>query len=243
MRPVLFRHGRLVIHSYPAMLYLGLVLGTFAASMAARGYHLDPNRFAITTIGLLVPALVGARLWFVLEQFGSYRHAPNRIWRRSEGGAALYGGLLLALTVSLPVLAAEGVSFGRFWDATTFTLLIGAIFTRVGCLLAGCCAGKAANGRITLFLPNRAGKWERRYPTQLFEIVLAICVLAGAMALRGDAPFAGGLFLCVLGAYGVGRFVLDFTREANTRRFTVAQIVSAGWALAAIGAVVIGGSG
>jgi phosphatidylglycerol:prolipoprotein diacylglycerol transferase len=241
---VLLRHGKLVIHSYPAMLYLGLVLGTFAGSVAARGDHLDPSRFAITTIGLMVPALVGARLWFVLEHLGYYRRAPDRIWRRSEGGGALYGGLLLALIVSLPVLAAEGLPFGQFWDATAFTLLIGAIFTRVGCLLAGCCAGRTSDARIALRLPNRAGRWERRYPTQLLEILLAALLLGGALALRTHTPFSGALFVCVLGAYGVGRFALDFTRETarHSRRLTSAQIVSLAWALAAIGSLAIGGA-
>jgi hypothetical protein len=51
--------------SYPAMLYVGLVLCAVTGSNVAQSLGLDANRFAIVII-LLVPALIGSRLYFVL---------------------------------------------------------------------------------------------------------------------------------------------------------------------------------
>jgi phosphatidylglycerol:prolipoprotein diacylglycerol transferase len=243
MRPVLLHRGRLVLHSYTAMLYVGLVVGTFVGSLVARKYQLDPDRFGIATVSLLVPGLVGSRLWFVLEHRSYFREAPDRIWRHSEGGAGLYGGLIAALAVSPAVLTVLGLPIGRFWDATCFTLLIGAIFTRVGCLLAGCCAGRPTHLRIALRLPDREGKRLRRYPTQLLEMGLAGGLLVAALLLRSEMQVPGELLICVLGAYGVGRFFLDFSRDSTANRTTLsaAQIVSLALAGPVIPVVIFGG--
>src|SRR5262252_1173754 len=102
MRPILFRWRGLTVHSYPALLYVGLVLGVFA------------------------------------------------------GNAAAYGALALMLPLSVPVLSLLGLRLGDFWDAATFTILVGMIFTRLGCLLNGCCAGRVVK-QWGIRLPNRAG--------------------------------------------------------------------------------------
>jgi len=213
MRPVLFRCGRVSIHSYPAMLYVGIVLGVFAQAYAAHAGNLNPRRMIVATLILLVPALAGARLLFVLSNWDHYRGDLRRIWRRSEGGAAMYGGFLLAFPISVPLLAVLRIPFGAFWDLASFTMLIGMIFARVGCLLNGCCCGLPTAGRVGLYLPDLHGVWTRRIPTQILEGLWAFVVLAGAIALWQVVPFSGALFLYTVAAYATGRIVLESTRQ------------------------------
>jgi prolipoprotein diacylglyceryltransferase len=124
MRPVLIRWRGLTIHSYPAFLYLGLVVGVAAGNYAAHRADVDAGTVFVITVLLLVPALAGARLLHVASHWRIYRAAPHRIWNQAEGGAAMYGGLPLAVPLSIPVLGAVGLSFGAFWDVATFTLLV-----------------------------------------------------------------------------------------------------------------------
>ena len=221
MRPVLIRWRGLTIHSYPAFLYLGLVVGVAAGNYAAHRAGVDAGAVFVITVLLLIPALAGARLLHVASHWRIYRAAPHRIWNQAEGGAAMYGGLPLAVPLSIPVLGAVGLSFGAFWDVATFTLLVGMAFARVGCLLNGCCSGRPSSGRFALRLANSAGIWDRRLPTQLLEFAWALLLLAGAVALQPVAPFEGSLFLYALGGYGLGRLLLESTRE---RRDHVAGI-------------------
>jgi phosphatidylglycerol:prolipoprotein diacylglycerol transferase len=214
MRRVLLSRRGIEIHSYPAMLYLGLLCGVYAGYGAATNMQLDADRATVAMLILIAPALVGARLLFVLSHWQEYRLEPSRIWRRSEGGAALFGGLLLALAVSPAVLAGLGLPFAGFWDAATFTMLVGMIFTRVGCLLNGCCAGRPSEHRFALMLPDHRGRWERRHPVQLFELATAVCLLAGAVAILFSPPFPGAIFVFALAGYGSARLVLDPLREA-----------------------------
>jgi prolipoprotein diacylglyceryltransferase len=218
VRRVLFSWHGVHVHSYPALLYLGLLCGVYAGYGAATTMPIDPDRAFAGILILIVPALVGSRLWFVLTHWSVFRRDPARIWRRGDGGAALVGGLVLAVALSPAVLAALGLPFATFWDAATFTMIVGMVFTRVGCLLNGCCAGRPNEGRLALHLPDHAGRWERRYPVQLLELATAVALLAGAVAIATAPPFRGAIFVFALAAYGCARSILDPLRDPQGAR-------------------------
>lgn len=85
MRPVLFVWRGVTVYSYPAMLYLGMVLGVVAGNYASNAAGLDSARVYVAMVLLLIPGLVGARLTFVAINWQHYRREPARIWRRSDG--------------------------------------------------------------------------------------------------------------------------------------------------------------
>jgi phosphatidylglycerol:prolipoprotein diacylglycerol transferase len=127
----------------------------------------------------------------------------------------MYGGFFFALALSVPLLALLDLPFGAFWDATVFTILVGMIFTRVGCLLNGCCAGRASRQWWSLYLPNRLGVWKKRLPTQHLEAALAGVLAVSAMIVWRQLPFPGALFLLITAAYAVARLPLESMREAE----------------------------
>lgn len=213
MRKVLVSWRGWNLHSYPTMLYVGMVCGIFLAAWVAGLSGLDPNRFVLASVILSIPTLIGARLYFVASHWALYRNDRARIWRRSEGGMALYGGLLAAVALSVPLLRVMGLSFAKFWDATTFAMLLGMIFTRFGCLLNGCCGGRPSTSWLALNLPDHRGIWRRRLPTQLLEAAWASVLLTAAFALRGHRPFDGAIICSALLAYGIGRYFLQQLRD------------------------------
>lgn len=220
------------------MQYVGLVLGTFAGSIAAHAAGLDPLRVYIATIVLIVPALIGARLLFVASEWRYYRRNPRRIWSHAEGGCRMYGAVPVMLLCSVPLLRALHLGFGAFWDVAVFTILVGMIFTRVGCLLNGCCSGRASKSWIGIYLPNHMGVWEKRIPNQILEAVCAIGLLGLAIAIRRQLPFPGALFLVMVLSYSVLRFGLEFLRERepNSGLLTAGHGASA---IAFLGAVIM----
>jgi phosphatidylglycerol---prolipoprotein diacylglyceryl transferase len=213
MRRVLFNFGKLPVYSYPAMLYLGIVAGIYTQRYSAPLFGLEAARVEVATLLLLLPALAGARLLFVASHWRTYVRDRSRIWLSTEGGAAMYGGLLLAVPISIPLLAALHLPFGRFWDVASFTMLTGMIVARVGCLLNGCCSGRETSGWLGIELPDHHGIRKRRVPTQILEIGWGLMVSAGALGLLKVPTFPGAIFLYTLGAYGAGRILLEPTRE------------------------------
>lgn len=214
MRRILFSLGGIPIYSYPAMLYAGLVLGVLASIRVASTAGLPPMRVYAATLVLLVPALAGARVLYVLANWNTYRRQPRRIWRNREGGASLYGGLLVSLLLSIPLLRAFDLGFWPFWDVTTFTLLIGMAVTKIGCLLNGCCSGRETTGPFGMSLPDHRGIRLRRIPVQLVESGVALALLAAVALLWSRRPFDGAAFLAVVLGYGIARGPLECLRDA-----------------------------
>jgi phosphatidylglycerol:prolipoprotein diacylglycerol transferase len=221
------------------MLALGIVLGLFAQQWAARRMGLDVLRTSAVALLLLAPALLGARLLFVLSRFPDYRRDPKSVWQTSRGGAAMYGGLLAALPLSIPLSGWLGVPFAAFWDTASFVVLSGMIFGRVGCSLAGCCAGAPSNRWFAVRLPNHRGEWRRRIPNQLLEATWGVVILVEALSLRRLLPFPGALFLSVLGSYAIGRTVLESGRERQTRVLGVSLYRALSLALASVAFAVL----
>ncbi len=213
MRRILFRWKNVTVWSYPAMLYIGLVAGVVAGNRAAHATGADAFRVFAATFLFLPPALAGARLLYVASHWKDYKEAPGRVWKRSEGGLAMYGAMPVMLLLSVPVLAALGLGFGAFWDAASFTILTGIAITKIGCLLNGCCAGRPSRSSFAFTLPNARGVREKRIPVQCLEAAWAAIVLGAACALVGRLPFPGALFLSVALLYSAGRFALEAWRE------------------------------
>ena len=237
MRRILFSWHGLNIYSYPAMLYAGLLAGVFTGAHVAQASGMSADRFAFAIVVLLIPALAGSRLYFVLTRWDIYRRDPARIWRRTEGGMAMYGGFILVVPLSIPLLRWLGLPFGGFWDAAALTILLGMAFTRIGCFLNGCCSGRPSEARFALLLPDHHGVVQRRIPTQLMELAFAMLLFGAALALRNDAPFPGAIFCSVVAAYGLGRWFLESLRDDETggRDKAVMQATSIFLVIAALG--------
>jgi prolipoprotein diacylglyceryltransferase len=199
------------------MLYAGTCAGIAAGTMWAAVRGLDPYRVQAAMLLLVIPALAGARLLFVFTNWSHYRRHRQRIWSRSEGGASLYGGLILSFVASIPLLATLRLPVAAFWDAVAVTMAMAMVFTKIGCLMNGCCEGRPSDGAIAMNLPNVSGVWRRRIPTQLLEGAVAAVVLCGA-ALWGIRGAPDGSFaLFAYGTYGAGRFFLEPTRASIDR--------------------------
>ena len=210
------------------MLYIGLVAGVVAGNYAAHIAGLDAFRVYVATILLLIPSLAGARILHVASHWNVYGKDRARIWDLKEGGMAQYGGILLAVPLSIPLLATLRLPFGQFWDVSSFTILVGMIFTRIGCLLNGCCAGRPSTMWGTIDLPNHLGVRAKRIPTQLLEAAWAAVLLAVSIMLWPRLAFGGALFLLVVAGYATGRLALESARDlpAESRGFTVHHVIS-----------------
>lgn len=236
MRPYLVTWRGIHISSYVAMLYLALLAGTYSAYAAGRAEGLSGEPFAAAMLALLVPAVLGARLAFVAGRWPEFRLEARRILPRArEGGAVAYGALI-SVPVSVPLLVVLGLPLAAFWDAGAFGFLAAITCLRIGCFLNGCCCGRKTTSRFGCELPDAAGVVATRIPTQLLEAGWAAVLLIGATLVAGKMPFAGALFLSTLAAYAVGRFFLEFARDAPRKlgRFTVAQAWSATFVLLSV---------
>ena len=228
MRRVLFEWRGVRIWSYPTLLYVGLVIGVVLQYRVAPSMGLAALHVYWATLTLLPIALAGSRVLFVATHWASFRQEPRRIWRRGEGGLAMYGGVPFMLAASVVVLPLFRLPFWAFWDSAVFCIFPGMAFARIGCLLNGCCSGRVSNGRFSLWLPNERGAWAWRIPVQLLEFATALTLLGLCAAIRPRLRNPGTLFLLAMAGYGTARIVLQALRDRQTdvRRLDVQTAIS-----------------
>jgi phosphatidylglycerol:prolipoprotein diacylglycerol transferase len=231
---------------YQALLYVGLVTALAVADHLARRSGIDPTRLVAAFLISIPVCLAGARALVVVLNWSHFRARPRQILVLSNGGAAMYGALPPLVLLSVPLSRWLGIPFGLFWDAALVSILAGMIPTRLGCLGAGCCAGRQTSSRLGLFLRDARGVRARRYPSPLFEALLGAALLAASLLLWGQLPFPGALALWICAGYGVGRFGLEELREERPTRFAglgAFQWMSAALFVLGVGGLAVGWAG
>jgi phosphatidylglycerol---prolipoprotein diacylglyceryl transferase len=217
MRPTLFTVLGRRVSSYPAMFVLGVSLGALAQNAAANAAGLPSSRVYAATMVLLPLALVGARLLYVAGHWRDFEARRRHLFDRASGGMVLYGGLLVMLPASLAVLAVADLPYWRFWDVTSFLILLAMMCTRVGCLLNGCCAGRITRSRLGFSSNDVTGLRARRFPMQLLEAAVGALLLVAAVVLAPLLDRPGELFLLLLAGYAAFRAVVQPLRAEQKR--------------------------
>ena len=98
MIPVLFEIGPVKIYSYGLMLGIAFLLGSYVLSLELKRKKLNPGLGSTITIMAVVFGIAGAKLLFLIEEWGTFIEDPIGM-AFSPGGLTWYGGFVVAMTV------------------------------------------------------------------------------------------------------------------------------------------------
>lgn len=139
VNPILVQLGPLAIHWYAITMMLAIVLGTFVASRYVARHGQDPNTIWDMLLWVLVPALVGARLYYVFIQsprgpqgIEHYLSHPIEILQIWNGGIHIYGALIFGGIAVLLYLRVHKLPFSIYLDGVGLGLLLGQAIGRIG---------------------------------------------------------------------------------------------------------------
>src|SRR6266498_2676993 len=142
MHPVLIRIGPLTIHTYGVLVAAGFLLGLALAARQAKREGVPPERIIDIGFYVVLSAIVGSRLFFVALNYSHYIRHPLDIFKIWEGGLVFYGGLILAVPVSIWYIKKQKLDLSGIADIFAPSLAIGHAIGRLGCFFAGCCYGR-----------------------------------------------------------------------------------------------------
>lgn len=159
---------RLPLHTYGLLIATGFLVGIGLAQREARRRGQDPERIADLSFWILVAALVGSRVYFILVNWKDYFEAATflaqtpfgripRVLAIWEGGLVFYGGFIGAALAAWLYLRRHRMPFLAHADTLIPSVAIGHFFGRLGCFGAGCCWGDVAH----LHLP-----WLAQFPPE-----------------------------------------------------------------------------
>jgi phosphatidylglycerol:prolipoprotein diacylglycerol transferase len=238
MHPVLIDIGPITVYSYGFFVATAILLALGIAYREAKQRGLA--RHIVPDLGfyLILSAIVGARLLYVLFRFDYFAAHPLEILQFWKGGLVFSGGAVLAIAVGWFYLRQQNQSFLAWADAFAPGIAAGQAWGRIGCFLAGCCYGQ------TCYLPwavsfesteSLAPTHVPLHPTQIYHslagVITFVLLLTLGKRLQGKGQ-AFGLFLVL---YAVFRIGIEFYRASHTEALlgmSVTQWLSAGLLLA-----------
>jgi phosphatidylglycerol:prolipoprotein diacylglycerol transferase len=244
MHPVLIRFGPFAIHTYGFLIAVGFLVGLWLAVIQAKKEGIPPNKILDLGFYILLAAIIGSRLFFILVNAGYYLENPFDAFKIWEGGLVFYGGVLLAVPTAVWYVKRNGLSVWNTADMFAPSIAIGHVFGRLGCLAAGCCYGKSAQSLpwgIVFTDPDCLAPVNLLlHPTQLYESAGEFVNFIILMVMRKDKSFNGQIFMTYLLFYSLLRFIVEFFRGDIARGFLLQNLsVSQGISIAMfVGAVV-----
>ena len=161
MHPILFSIGPFTIYTYGVLLAAAYLLGLKLAMIRARSRYLDSARILDLGVWIIISALVGAKLMLLVVDFQYFRANPAELVSLARSGGVFYGGLILAVMVSIWYIRRQGLPLWTTCDVFAPGIALGHVVGRLGCLMAGCCFGKPADvpWAIALHRSGRIGRW------------------------------------------------------------------------------------
>ena len=228
MHPELFKIGPLTVHTYGVLVAAGFLLGVYLAVRQAKKEGIPPNKIVDLGFYILLSALVGSRLFYVMINAGHYIKNPLDIFKVWEGGLVFYGGILFTVPTVLWYVKKNALSVWSTADLFAPSLAIGHAIGRIGCFYSGCCYGKPADGlpwAVTFTDPQcLALIGVPLHPTQLYESIGEFTIFLVLITLRKRKSFNGQLFVTYVILYSVLRFIVEFFRGDVARGFFTPQI-------------------
>lgn len=240
--------GNFEIKYYGLIIASGFLLGLLVAMAEAKRTGQNPELYLDYLLCMMLPAIIGARLYYVIFSWDYYREDLTRIFKIREGGLAIFGGVIMGILVLYLFSKYRKQSFFKMTDTMAMSLLIGQIMGRWGNFFNREAFGGFTDNLLAMQIPvgyfekmGRFGEIDSAglvakavdvtvngttlscvqvHPTFLYESLWNLGVLLIIFLYRKHKKFDGELFAIYLMGYGVGRFWIEGLR---TDQLTIGQ--------------------
>ena len=215
MHPILIKIGPITIYSYGFFLAIGFILAIFYSTREAKRVGVDPQKISDLAFYLIMAALVGSRLLFIITEPHDFIENPLEVFKIWKGGLVFYGGFIGALATGIWYVKRHGMPVWKTSDIIAPAIALGQSLGRIGCFSAGCCYGKESTvpWAVTFTdLNSLARIGVPLHPTQLYEAVLDFCIFLFLISFRKRKTFDGQLIWLYTLLYAIVRLIVESFR-------------------------------
>lgn len=238
MYPILLSFGSIKVYTYGFFIAVGFmaaVLYIIKMLKKSKDNIMTEDEFYTFLLYLLIAAIVGARLLYILINIKDFIAAPLDIVKVWQGGLVYYGGFVLSVIFAVIYTKKKSIPLAKLSDIVAPALPLAHMFGRIGCFFAGCCYGKHCDLPWAVMFNDKntlALKGVLLHPVQLYEAFgnLVIFILLHKYNYSGKKHAGGKTFAFYLIAYAALRFVLEFFRGdfrgSQLFGMSIAQVLS-----------------
>lgn len=224
INPVAFSIFGIDIMWYAILITTGIILGLYFVSKLATYKNLDKEMPSDLLLWVLVPAILGARLYYVIFSWDYYSKNPSEIIMIRNGGLAIYGGLLTAFLITYIYSKKKKIPFLTILDIFAPGIALGQAIGRWGNFI-----NKEAYGRATDLPWAIIIDGQKVHPTFLYEslgdFVIFIVLYNLCKKNRNEEGTIISLYFIL---YGILRFFVEGLRTDSLYflGMRVSQLVS-----------------
>lgn len=143
---------------YGIIIATGMLLGIAIAQWQAKRSGQNKDMYLDFALIAIPVSVVGARLYSVVLEWDKYKDDLLQIFNLRNGGLAIYGGVIVALTCVVVFARIKKISIGMFGDTGILGLTLGQILGRWGNFFNRECFGQYTDSlfamRISTSDPN-----------------------------------------------------------------------------------------
>ena len=225
--PVLVSVGPLTMRWYGLMYAVGITAGLLVAWPYARWRGVAREHFEKVVAWSIPAGLVGARLYYVLQQpLGPYLREPWRILAFWEGGMAFFGAIFAFVIVLIVLARRMSFSMWPILDAAALFAAVGQFFGRIGNFINGDIIGYPTSlpWGVVYANPNSfAPRHDIAYqPAAAYE-ALADIVLFGLLWFLRNKLRPGLLFFVYVMGYSLSQIIVFTWRDNAVVMFGLKQ--------------------
>lgn len=245
---------------YGIIIGIGILAGIYMAQSDARRRGQDPEIYLDFALYGIVFSIMGARLYYVIFAWDTYKDNLLEILNLRGGGLAIYGGVIAAVITLIVFTKVKKLSFFSMADSGCIGLITGQIIGRWGnffnCEAFGGYTNNLFAMRIKRSLVSESMisqdlinhmivengiEFIQVHPTFFYESVWNLGVLIFMLWYRKRKKFDGEMLWIYLLGYGVGRFWIEGLRTDQLILFgtgiPVSQALSMILVLAAVSVI------
>ena len=242
--PIAIALGPIQVHWYGVIIGLAIILALYIAVKETEKRGLDKDLFMDLMLWAIPIAILSARLYYVLFEWGYYSQNPGEIIAIWNGGLAIHGALIGGVITTIVFTKKRQVSFWQLVDIAAPSIILGQAIGRWGNFINQ----EAHGGEVTrAFLENlQLPEWiinqmyingAYYHPTFLYESIWNLVGFILLILLRKVNLRRGEMFLTYVIWYSVGRFFIEGMRTDSlmlTESLRMAQTISAVLIIAAV---------
>ncbi len=247
MFPQLFHFHGFALPTYGLMAAIGLIGGLMVIVRFAVREGIDPDKTWNLGIIAILSAIVGAKLFLLVDDWQFYSAHWNEFFSLAtlKAGGVFYGGLLAAIAASWWYIRRNRMPVLKTCDVFAPGVALGHAVGRLGCFAAGCCYGKPTTLPWGVTFTNPLANYYSGtplgiplHPTQIYEFLVEVVNFFILSWLIKRKHFDGQVIGAYMFLYGFARFFLEFLRADPERgsvfggAMSVTQLVSIGLVIA-----------
>ena len=233
MFPILLKIDGFTLHTYGVLLAIGFLLAVALLLKEARRVGINPDLIMDMSFYILIAALLGSRLFYVLGNWEEFQEQPMDIIKFWRGGLVFYGGLIFSFGVGFWYVRKHRLNFQQMADLVAPSIAIGQTLGRLGCFSAGCCYGLATKVPWAVTFRHEsslAPLGVPLHPVQLYESGTLLAIFLALIFMRRGKRYQGKLIWYYLLFYACSRFIIENYR-GDPRGWFIPGFLSAAQAI------------